>query len=252
MRGEDVAIKAGEGIDPGSPPHARGRRAASLSHIERFRITPACAGKTRFALLRRGVWKDHPRMRGEDGPFAADMHDVPRITPACAGKTQTPCELPTLTSDHPRMRGEDEFQWHYIIRGQGSPPHARGRLRLCHGVDGSEGITPACAGKTAQCKLSDGGKWDHPRMRGEDVGEFDEVRQLPRITPACAGKTVRDGFVEQHLPDHPRMRGEDVSLPKMNLLTIGSPPHARGRRDHPRMRGEDLGDHPRMRGEDRL
>ena len=66
MRGEDVAIKAGEGIDPGSPPHARGRPQYLSKSAGRLGITPACAGKTdgdREGTRRNG---DHPRMRGED------------------------------------------------------------------------------------------------------------------------------------------------------------------------------------------
>ena len=66
MRGEDVAIKAGEGIDPGSPPHARGRRNPLVELELRRRITPACAGKTHPESRQEIVEADHPRMRGED------------------------------------------------------------------------------------------------------------------------------------------------------------------------------------------
>ena len=33
---------------------------------ERARITPACAGKTKWWTVRRCCSRDHPRMRGED------------------------------------------------------------------------------------------------------------------------------------------------------------------------------------------
>ena len=46
MRGEDFG-NAGDTSNPnGSPPHARGRPVAILPDGERYRITPACAGKT--------------------------------------------------------------------------------------------------------------------------------------------------------------------------------------------------------------
>ena len=70
-------------------------------------------------------------------------------------------------------------------------------------------ITPACAGKTSACKLSDYTVQDHPRVCGENsmvtskklgnqgspprvrgkhyISEGDVYRL--RITPACAGKT---------------------------------------------------------------
>ena len=51
-----------------------------------------------------------------------------------------------------------------------------------------DGITPACAGKTALEQKAEYVDWDHPRMRGEDF------RMLKRSLARW---------------DHPRMRGED-------------------------------------------
>ena len=50
---------------PGSPPPARGKAISPSAIDTRRRITPACAGKSRFSFyffLREG---DHPRLRGE-------------------------------------------------------------------------------------------------------------------------------------------------------------------------------------------
>ena len=66
MRGEDPSSSVDRLHAAGSPPHARGRREINSFFSDVSGITPACAGKTRFAPLRRGRWKDHPRMRGED------------------------------------------------------------------------------------------------------------------------------------------------------------------------------------------
>ena len=72
-----------------------------------------------------------------------------------------------------------------------------------------DGITPACAGKTALEQKAEYVDWDHPRMRGEDQATYYAVCYLTGspphargrrgvlieslavagITPACAGKT---------------------------------------------------------------
>ena len=127
MRGEDKELAHQPSDIGGSPPHARGRRDLVGRAAPGCRITPACAGKTRFrsAGARRSV--DHPRMRGEDRNVLAARSAAPgspphargrryfivsvvedkRITPACAGKTQTLDPTAGRTGDHPRMRGED-------------------------------------------------------------------------------------------------------------------------------------------------
>ena len=229
MRGEDGCVSVASASPSGSPPHARGRP----RHVRRLRnlqrITPACAGKTLPSRSRRQRRPDHPRMRGEDRtetasrtasrgspPHARGRPSTStsqtlssRITPACAGKTSTSFTTLLESADHPRMRGEDLNCALLPCGRRGSPPHARGRLRNAPILQCCARITPACAGKTAQCKLSDGGKWDHPRMRGED-----STRRLRRATFTGSPPHARGRR------DHPRMRGEDLG-------------------DHPRMRGED-------------
>ena len=50
------------------------------------------------------------------------------------------------------------------------------------------------------------------------------------ITPACAGKTPTAKIGRPRTPDHPRMRGEDATIGSSAFDSLGSPPHARGRR----------------------
>ena len=50
--------------------------------------------------------------------------------------------------DHPRMRGEDDDFEDAHVEEDGSPPHARGRLRHDGRPYAAFRITPACAGKT--------------------------------------------------------------------------------------------------------
>ena len=47
------------------------------------------------------------------------------------------------------MRGEDRVLEGLLRVQQGSPPHARGRLAAAGQAVAGIGITPACAGKTA-------------------------------------------------------------------------------------------------------
>ena len=46
MRGEDPLSIRRQTFQPGSPPHARGRRSGGIKLSHSQRITPACAGKT--------------------------------------------------------------------------------------------------------------------------------------------------------------------------------------------------------------
>ena len=93
---------------------------------------------------------------------------------------------------------------------RGSPPLARGKPETGLAMTAKTRITPACAGKTVLfIRLPDFPK-DHPRLRGENKGEYElkygcegspplargKQAQLSAfrwgfgITPACAGKTI--------------------------------------------------------------
>ena len=107
MRGEDDYETERPVGHKGSPPHARGRPAFHSTADISTRITPACAGKTKWWDKVKSLPADHPRMRGEDScliillglktgspPHARGRHvqsirplNLLRITPACAGKT---------------------------------------------------------------------------------------------------------------------------------------------------------------------
>ena len=211
MRGEDVCTSEKAIIPWGSPPHARGRQQDLLANLLIVRITPACAGKTSSAERPCDEIQDHPRMRGEDPTIRTLPALGQRITPACAGKTPSSATATRRRPDHPRMRGEDCAPTPASLILFGSPPHARGRPRKRAVGPFGGGITPACAGKTiTRCGNVYDYK-DHPRMRGEDLGQpmhstspggsppHARGRQyatasssnIYRITPACAGKTVR-------------------------------------------------------------
>ena len=210
MRGEDRASGSGVATSPGSPPHARGRRAVVVAWSRLPGITPACAGKTPTTRRRSGLRRDHPRMRGEDVGTRRGGPSSSGSPPHARGRLSSRWTIRLLRMDHPRMRGEDLPQLSTGDHPSGSPPHARGRHMYNAPNKVVYRITPACAGKTWWRPVGRRRVGDHPRMRGEDrqvsdLGEpfagspphargrrfrFPRSRLRGRITPACAGKTT--------------------------------------------------------------
>ena len=126
MRGEYYLSGFRPGNRLGSPPLARGILLSGLATYPSARITPACAGNTRYNNGIELRDRDHPRLRGEypqRSPYQLRRRGSPplargipvrnvklvrrnRITPACAGNTQVPQIAKTSAEDHPRLRGE--------------------------------------------------------------------------------------------------------------------------------------------------
>ena len=133
-----------------------------------------------------------------------------------------------MVEDHPRLRGEYLFTHIIIVLCKGSPPLARGVLRLRKQ-------------KTTRVQ-------DHPRLRGEysitttkslfQKGSPPLARGVRfllcvvllkiRITPACAGSTQYPFCPARPASDHPRLRGEYGFFVDDDLSIVGSPPLARG------------------------
>ena len=146
----------------------RGKLANLDKSYNTFRITPACAGKTRMLFRYYDISEDHPRVCGENNyrswynrgkrgspprvrgklSLTIRLLTIVRITPACAGKTMKEIARISVNEDHPRVCGENCGEDYFIGLGQGSPPRVRGKhvpglhFLLTHR------ITPACAGKT--------------------------------------------------------------------------------------------------------
>ena len=153
----------------------------------------------------------------------------------------------------------------------------------------SSRITPASAGNTPLKMASQGGKKDHPRIRGEYNNtrrRYENIKGSPPhprgirrppplcspwkgITPASAGNTMHPLRPLRFYRDHPRIRGEYARHPRYIHAVSGSPPHPRGilflscsrfycNRITPASAGNTeiflvkkchLQDHPRIRGE---
>ena len=269
MCGEKQMEPPGAVIRRGSPPHVRGKDAGSLDAGVDGGITPACAGKSQPTAPAENRSWDHPRMCGEklfsfllrSGTRGSPPHVRgkgrcrpargwrSRITPACAGKSVAVLCVSSLSQDHPRMCGEKFGVFYLAVGVQGSPPHVRGKVGHVLVCRGGERITPACAGKSGRMNSNQRWKEDHPRMCGEkfqhqsvslrEAGSPPHVRgkamsksHLPTscgITPACAGKRRPAVCHVRKDQDHPRMCGEKCTLPGVNALKEGSPPHVRGK-----------------------
>ena len=145
----------------------------------------------------------------------------------------------------------------------------RGKVKVRYFTLHFWGITPACAGKSAENDAQITRCGDHPRVCGEKAGSAtasapcsgspprvrgkdDRHRQTQAqagITPACAGKSSCGPKTAAAARDHPRVCGEKVARASCAGRFLGSPPRVRGKvrnnstssicaRDHPRVCGE--------------
>ncbi len=129
--GKDVEPVAGGVGVQGSPPRVRERPSFLIAFSFKFRITPACAGKTFHGAMIGFDSEDHPRVCGKDyfaSSFFVGAGGSPprvrerllsslllsclvRITPACAGKTVVIAIVEVGEEDHPRVCGKDSVSW---------------------------------------------------------------------------------------------------------------------------------------------
>ena len=168
-----------------------------------------------------------PRGRGKvDGPPAQVGRG--RITPAQAGRSPYFLYGKKDYKDHPRIGGEKAELTAAVISAMGSPPRRRGKGYREFGIDISDRITPAQAGKSVAPRQKRSALWDHPRVGGEKLhlllcvpagygspprrrgkGQLSVGHQIrERITPAWAGKSPEFRLPYLQSEDHPRVGGE--------------------------------------------
>ncbi len=231
-------------------------------------ITPARAGSSRPVGPGQRQVQDHPRSRGEQTeevlPVWPDGGSPPlargavlwylalgaevRITPARAGSSAWTAWRSFRTRDHPRSRGEQRAPVLSSFFVSGSPPLARGAGDSKPLRPSRLGITPARAGSRTRSPSVTSTSWDHPRSRGEQrvalscSGFQRGSPPLARgadmmdcfiisnsgITPARAGSRMMGVPGSSRLWDHPRSRGEQWNPSTTRMMSIGSPPLARG------------------------
>ena len=131
----------------------------------------------------------------------------------------------------------------------GSSPLTRGKQAGPRNCNGSRGLIPAHAGKTAVCMASMRREPAHPRSRGENVTVSEGWEKLegsspltrgklrlrvadhfpPRLIPAHAGKTTPPPEAREPLWAHPRSRGENRDHAGCGPVLVGSSPLTRGK-----------------------
>ena len=159
--------------------------------------------------MRRLPLRSPPRVRGKVHP-AHHAEQGDGITPAYAGKSSGPMQKFGMSGDHPRVCGEKQRTLAVQDEPQGSPPRVRGKVWRSPAAPGTQGITPACAGKRRPVPSPRSTRQDHPRVCGEKppkgcglnliLGSPPRVRGKAAaaraglvavgITPACAGKSA--------------------------------------------------------------
>ena len=186
--GENIYTKSSARQRIGSPPQVRGKPTLLPVCIDRVRITPAGAGKTRCFSNHGWLTRDHPRRCGENREHPHGVYVLAgsppqvrgkhiyeklrkaknRITPAGAGKTHAFARVHRPSKDHPRRCGENSMFFKSWLVNSGSPPQVRGKPRASAWGVRAGGITPAGAGKTDLRFANLEGAEDHPRRCGEN------------------------------------------------------------------------------------
>ena len=155
---------------------------------------------------------------------------VAGITPTRAGKRKSRSKGRARRWNHPRVGGEKAELTAAVISAMGSPPRRRGKGYREFGIDISDRITPAQAGKSVAPRQKRSALWDHPRVGGEKYSRPSYSRismgspprgrgkgnqafswyGSSRITPAWAGKRFWNRPWVWATSDHPRMGGEKM------------------------------------------
>ena len=190
-RGENVTGTLVPGVQSGSSPLTRGKRAPRRGGNGARGLIPAHAGKT-FSRLRWALWRRaHPRSRGENvrleltRPALRGSSPLTRgkptrspttlkkrgLIPAHAGKTRRsrPCSVPHWA--HPRSRGENRPVGGTRSTRSGSSPLTRGKPARRRRSSPAAGLIPAHAGKTILVHAPASHSAAHPRSRGENKEE---------------------------------------------------------------------------------
>ena len=208
MRGENRLIVWSRKWSPGTSPRARGKPGEGLGFGGALRNIPACAGKTRFRMLRRSCNQEHPRVRGENPAIASanqsndgtsprargkpglitTAYFASRNIPACAGKTPRGLLIRCRVTEHPRVRGENKMQPKADAYDCGTSPRARGKRKKHCPETSKERNIPACAGKTSCGNLRFRLGKEHPRVRGENINYSLAASSKAGTSPRARGK----------------------------------------------------------------
>ena len=168
-------------------------------------------------------------MCGEKGVVDLCHVEVNGITPAYAGKRKPPPDRHKNWGDHPRMCGEKLLISAYFRFKRGSPPAYAGKSwRASKKPPGSSDHPRVCEEKNFLLLMTSRRSGSPPRVRGKAPMGPNNPLDV-RITPAYAGKRYR--YSARTIPrrDHPRVCGEKIASWTVCKVSMGSPPHMRGK-----------------------
>ena len=217
----------------GSPPQARGRLEQRLHVMVRPRFTPAGTGKTKVIVAGTTVSAVHPRRHGEDSIDAPLSSKSDGSPPQARGRRESGPARRGGRAVHPRRHGEDVQPHRHPVGFGGSPPQARGRRSRTGSSRPNTAVHPRRHGEDATSTgFAVAATGSPPQARGR-LGEPGGLGVGFRFTPAGTGKTSSSSDSSSGSSVHPRRHGEDLSVRVTVIVTIGSPPRARGRHVRP-------------------
>ena len=108
--GENAVCFAGTLMSVGSSPRGRGKHGDTITRIEKARLIPAWAGKTRHGRSPGPPHRAHPRVGGENSKSQPAPAAGKGSSPRGRGK-RIPAPLwPSGTLAHPRVGGENPME----------------------------------------------------------------------------------------------------------------------------------------------
>ncbi len=181
----------------------------------------------------------HPHMRGE---YLASTFILvfPIGSPPHAWGIRLSILLVTLMMPvHPHMRGEYRLRQQHLVRLNGSPPHAWGIPNTPLLNSSFERFTPTCVGNTFELKIGLQGKRFTPTCVG-NTSQIIGFRLGKAVHPHMRGEYAGTICFAFRRAVHPHMRGEYGLFLGLDLVALGSPPHAWGIR---RKGGRNMSSH---------
>ena len=194
----------------GSPPQVRGKRCTYDTNLNRYRITPAGAGKTiQLCCIGIQLW-DHPRRCGENANKDKRCSYALGSPPQVRGKLGMAAFANFWQKDHPRRCGENKKIVTPSGMETGSPPQVRGKpASLLHRYSPPQDHPRRCGENNKMFTFSAQEIGSPPQVRGKHVSSR-SISYDVRITPAGAGKTDDYAAIISDFWDHPRRCGENT------------------------------------------
>ncbi len=168
LHGENGPVSVADDVHAGTSPPTRGKPASIRPGSVLHRNIPAYTGKTNGFMLRAALFKEHPRLHGENAisccncswrsgtspPTRGKLGHVVRARPlrrnipAYTGKTRRGRCPPASSAEHPRLHGENEHKREAGVDLVGTSPPTRGKRRQSQARGEPVRNIPAYTGKT--------------------------------------------------------------------------------------------------------